>query len=204
MSQPIWKCVANLGDKDPITYGGYFVFIDKTGVYPPEAELLMSPDDPEDGEWEVYRFVLEDCTYACPINRPSVNVNMVGTLSDNKFHPTKGAWFEKSLLSIARFTDTTYRQLVEWFCSDNPCERAIAWKAVADYHGVNNLDDYPLHIESEDEVEERYKDALAELEGPPRCEKCDEPLDTDCQGKPRCPICDEPCPDCFDGGGPSI
>lgn len=45
--QPDWKFIANLGDTHPITYGGYFIFIDETGVYPPKAELLQEPSDDE-------------------------------------------------------------------------------------------------------------------------------------------------------------
>ena len=69
MSQPIWKFVANLGDADPITYGGFFVFTDETGVYAPEAELLEEPT--EDFKlWSVSRFPLENCTFASDINPP--------------------------------------------------------------------------------------------------------------------------------------
>ena len=50
MSQPVWSCIANLGDVNPIDYGGYFVYIDTTGVYPPEAELLIAPSDNDDDD----------------------------------------------------------------------------------------------------------------------------------------------------------
>lgn len=45
--QPVWKFIANLGDANPIDHGGYFVYIDETGVYAPEAELLVEPSDDE-------------------------------------------------------------------------------------------------------------------------------------------------------------
>lgn len=60
MSQPKWKFVANLGDTHPISYGGYFIFIDETGVYPPQAEKLEEPADhdvqkEEDERWKLER-----------------------------------------------------------------------------------------------------------------------------------------------------
>ena len=60
MSQPKWKKIANLGDVNPLDHGGLFVLIDETGVYPPEMERLEPPcdDDPE-GQYEVFRVVLE-------------------------------------------------------------------------------------------------------------------------------------------------
>jgi hypothetical protein len=71
MSQPEWKCVANLGDVNPIDHGGFFVFVDKTGHYAPEVEILEVPDeDSEKRRWTVYRFCLEDCTFASDINPP--------------------------------------------------------------------------------------------------------------------------------------
>jgi hypothetical protein len=157
MSQPKWKLVANLGDKDPITYGGFFVYVDETGVYPPEAEILETYDDDE-SLWRIYRFPLEDCTYACPIKRPSVNVHMTGTLSDNRFHPTLSAWFDGKLLPVARYTGQTIRELIEAFCSDDPCKRAFAWQALGEYYGMANLDEYPIELTSRAEVEARYKD----------------------------------------------
>jgi hypothetical protein len=154
--QPNWQLIANLGDAHPIDHGGLFVSIDTTGVYAPEAELLVSPDD-DSGEWTVYRFSLDQCTF------------VAGVLSDNKFHPDHAAWFAKPEAERAnRPQDTTYLsnvascmgmdldQLREWFCSANPIERAMAYQAVGDYHGFENLDGYPLTFKDRSEVEARY------------------------------------------------
>ena len=165
--QPVWKFIANLGDAHPIKYGGLFVYVDETGVYPPEAELLVEPSDEEwhdddrkefeaDGKphestlrWKVYRFILEPCTY---IN---------GILSDNKFHPNHPAWFAKYLHLIASSSgQPDDRAFISMFLSDDPCERAWAWRAVGEYHGWENLDSYPLTLTRE-EVNERYKDLIA-------------------------------------------
>jgi hypothetical protein len=174
MSQPKWELIGQLGDKDPISYGGYFIFRDTTGVYAEEAEYLIVPDDDDEeddeeeevveegeGKYIVYRFILERCTF---IN---------GILSDNKFHPEHPAWFAKPEKERAsRPQDTTYLkniadcmdfkpgELQKLFCSPNPLERAQAYRAVGEYHGFENLDGYPLHL-TRAEVKKRYKDELA-------------------------------------------
>jgi hypothetical protein len=142
-AQPNWKLLRNLGDASPVDHGGYFVYTDETGVYPPEAEVLVSPDDDEGGEWMVYRFPLERCTY------------IDGILSDNKFHPAKPAWFA-TLADVASSMDTTEDELIEQFTSDDPLKLAEAYRAVGDHHGFENFDSYPLTFTDRAEVEERY------------------------------------------------
>ena len=144
-SQPVWKCVANLGDVNPIDYGGCFVLVDTTGVYPPECEMLAPPEDDERGaKWEVCRFVLENCTY------------QNGILSDNQFHPDHPAWFAKDLESLAKFAGMETSELVNQFISDDPIQRAQAWILVGEYWGFHELDHYHLEL-SKTEVSRRYK-----------------------------------------------
>jgi len=164
MSQPQWKFVAQLGDVDPIEHGGYFIFVDETGVYAPEAELLEVIEEGDEISWEVRRFILEPCTY------------IDGILSDNKFHPQYPAWFATPEPEKAkRPQDTTYlsniascqglavEELIKQFCSTDPIQRAWAYRAVGEYHGFANLDEYPLVFtdEQRSEVEERYKECVA-------------------------------------------
>lgn len=165
--QPNWKLIANLGDVNPLNYGGYFVYEDTTGVYPPEAEKLFTPEN-EGGEYTVYRFILEPCTF---IN---------GILSDNPHHPEISAWFAKPEAERAtRPQDTTYLKslidynripeetLIGMFCSPHAVERALAWEIVGQYHGWANLDQYPLTL-SEAEARARYNDQLAALKAEER------------------------------------
>lgn len=139
--QPTWKFVANLGDATPLVHGGLFVYVDETGVYPPEMERVELLCD--DTAWEVRRVVLEPCTY---IN---------GVLSDNSFHPDRAAWFADELESVASCMGYTASDLALQFCSPDPLERAQAWRAVLDYFGWDNGDSYPLEL-SADEVANRY------------------------------------------------
>ena len=173
MSQPNWKLIANLGDVNPLDYGGYFVYIDTTGVYEAEAELLtVAEDGNEIRGYTIHRFLLDKCTF------------IDGILSDNDFHPGCPAWFAKPESErAARSQDTTYLKnvadfvgtsnggetediLIQMFCSDNPVERAEAYRAVGEYHGFDNLDQYPLKFKSNQrgEVAKRYQ-GLKELKG---------------------------------------
>lgn len=151
--QPTWKFVENLGDVNPVEHGGFFVFIDETGVYAPEVEMLDPPCEGQD-KWTVYRFILEPCTFKD------------GILSDNRFHPNHPAWFAKPEKDRKeRPQDTTYLndltgafpldELTRLFCSDDPKERAVAWREVGEYHGYDNLDSDPLRL-TEEEVKQRY------------------------------------------------
>lgn len=147
MTQPKWKFVAQLGDVDPINYGGKFLFEDETGVYPPMLEILdvegdtepvMSDDDEtlEEGnmKWEIHRISLEPCTF------------IDGILSDNKYHPEHPAWFADSLDSVSNSMDTTPEKLIEQFCGEDIQERAWAYVTVGEYHGLINFDGYPLRF----------------------------------------------------------
>lgn len=59
-NQPQWKRIDNLGDVHPIDYGGFFVYVDRTGVYAPEVELLDSPDSDDAPEgWTIHRAVIK-------------------------------------------------------------------------------------------------------------------------------------------------
>lgn len=150
-NQPRWRCVANLGDVNPVDYGGYFVYVDDTGVYAPEAELLEPPaDDDDTGTWTVSRFILEPCTY------------VDGVLSDNPHHPTLPAWFASAggtgIPRLASFAGMSELALLALFCSADAVERAQAWRVVVDYYGVHELDQYPRTMkcrEAERLVKER-------------------------------------------------
>jgi len=141
MSQPQWKCVANLGDVDPMEHGGLLVFIDETGEYPPEVEKI-EPD--VNGKWQVHRALLEPCTF------------IDGVLSDNPFHPDYPAWFADDLASVCSTMDVELDDLIRMFCSDDAVERAEGWRCVADYWGWENMDQYPLTL-TRSEVEQRLK-----------------------------------------------
>lgn len=159
MTQPQWNRIANLGDQSAnhgnLDYGAFFVYEDTTGVYPPEAELIEEPIEDEDTV-TVYRFELPRCTY---IN---------GILSDNQFHPELSVWFapsaveraarpqDSNLAQLCETMDLTEDEFIRLITSEDPRNRAIAWRMVGEYHGFENLDGYPLTM-SQTEAEARYK-----------------------------------------------
>ena len=64
-NQPKWKCIGHIGDVDPIAYGGGFVYVDETGIYPPELTYFEPASDEDWKENEdkaklqEYRIVLD-------------------------------------------------------------------------------------------------------------------------------------------------
>jgi hypothetical protein len=156
--QPDWKFVANLGDRTPLDYGGYFVYIDKTGVYEPEAELLALDDESdEDSAYTIYRVLLE---------RKKLVEGWHGYLVPFKYdaswpHPVEryDEWFHEDLGSVAVLVGATKEQLEQDLTSADPKVRAHAYRAIYDYHGWENGDSYPLRV-TRAEAEKRYKDEL--------------------------------------------
>lgn len=148
MSQPQWNLIAQLGDKNPIEHGGYFVYEDATGVYAPEGEYLESPPDhlfeTHKARWRVFRFSLELCTYEN------------GVLSDNSFHPDHPAWWADDIPTIASSISMPPDTLRGLFCSDDILERAYAYRSLGEIMGFINLDEEGLILQQR-EVDKRYK-----------------------------------------------
>jgi hypothetical protein len=151
--QPTWKFLANLGDADPVDYGGYFIYRDTTGVYTEEAEKLFEQENPD--KWTVYRFSLDrlkqvkdgEKTYLVPLAYDSSWSHPVASYDE---------WFHERLEEVASFVGQSLQELRESFCSEDPRVRAFAYEAIGEYHGFENLDSYPLTFTSRKEVEARY------------------------------------------------
>jgi len=145
--------LANLGDANPIDYGGYFVHQDTTGAYTEEVEKLFVYED----SWQVYRF---------PLDRLKI---VQGYLVPLRYSPDwpeplprYDEWFHKDLDKVAESIGLSAQELKEQFCSDNPIIRARAYEAIGDYHGYENLDGYPLTFTNRKEIEARYKKEVSE------------------------------------------
>jgi hypothetical protein len=124
-NQPKWRCIANLGDTNPLEYGGAFLLVDETGVYPPEMEVWQDADDTY--PLRMGRFILERCTYRD------------GVLSDNKYHPEMAAWWAKDLSAIADQAGREELELIQDLCSVNPFQRAQGYLDVMSYHGLYEM-----------------------------------------------------------------
>lgn len=164
-----WELLANLGDKNPLDYGGYFVFRDRQGKWPDRAEYLDVPTgEPGDETYIVYRFDLDRCTF------------IKGILSDNPYHPDYPVWFARrdeehkqrhgydqwsNFTDLARDMGLTPEEFAADFCSPDPVIRARAYEEIAHHHGWIEFDQYPLTL-SRQEAWERYAPFLPNLRKP--------------------------------------
>jgi hypothetical protein len=148
--QPVWKFVANLGDANPLEYGGFFVFEDETGVYPAEAEYY----DPDEGK--TYRILLE---------RKEL---WAGHLIPHGFskrtnlpHPTGDyiEWFDSYLTAVASVMGIKADYLAFMFTSPFSTVLAEAYRCLGEAEGWDNLDSDPLEL-TPAEAKQRYKDYL--------------------------------------------
>jgi hypothetical protein len=152
-NQPKWELIAQLGDKNPLEHGGYWVFVDKKGVYTPEAEKLILCDDNENINL-VYRFSLDQLKMH--------NDMLISYRYDSTFPNAVESykeWFSDDIPSVASYVGMTTEQLQALFCSDNPIERAAAYEAIGDYFGYVNLDSDSLPY-TKKEVKSRFNKAL--------------------------------------------
>lgn len=139
--QPSWWCVANIGDADPYEHGGAFVLVDRRGVYAPELILIESFDD--SSSRRLSNIVLDRLTV---IKDRSANTGRPeddwAGLSDNKYHVDSVAWFGDldDLQDVASFIGDDLYSFMRTLLSNDPVDRALGYKALADYHGVTNFD----------------------------------------------------------------
>lgn len=154
--QPIWKQVAQLGDVHPLDYGGLFVYVDETGVYPPEMEKVTPNSEDDDSlGWEIRRCVLENLKTVAVDD----SVFIVPAKFDDTWpHPVADydEWFHKHLDQVAAYVGQEVEEMRTNLCSSNPVDRAYAWQAIGDYHGWDNLDSYPVTFTDRAELETRY------------------------------------------------
>jgi hypothetical protein len=151
-NQPKWKQVGTLGDINFIDYDGGPVFVDETGIYPPELEYVQNTPE-SDGDAYVYRF---------PLN--SLKLSPAGKLIPAKYdvtwpHPIESytEWFDKDISSLASSIGMERHEFVSELISENPMTRARAYEELAQYLGWENFDSYPLHFKSREELEARYE-----------------------------------------------
>jgi hypothetical protein len=155
--QPAWHCVANLGDADPFSYGGQFLMIDRRGIYP--AELWVFSEWLEESpQMTQHNIVLEHC-FQIEDERCGVY-----TIGSNIHHPYSTEWFgsHHNLKGAADCMGMDIQELRLLFCG-NPYDRAIAYKAVADYHGLANFDSNPRVFGTKREAKSFCNRMLAQI-----------------------------------------
>ena len=148
--QPKWKFVANLGDVNPLDYGGYFIFEDQTGVYPSKAEKYDTDTHQAYRIMLGSRFLLDGHLIPLSIVQASLTHSLP--------HPIRDYidWFDDSLQSVSDCMGMDKDTLIKMFCSNDSLELARAYELLYDYHGWENGDSYPLTL-TEEEAEKRYQ-----------------------------------------------
>jgi hypothetical protein len=148
-AQPTWKKVGTIGDVNFVEHDGGPVFVDETGVYCPELEYVQNMPE---GDAYVYRVPLEH------LKLSSAGKIIPRGYSASWPHPEENytEWFDRELDGVAEFCGIPRAELVEALISDNPMARASAYEAMAQYHGWENFDSYPLHFTNREELEARY------------------------------------------------
>ncbi len=150
--QPLWKLVGNLGDVDPVEYGGRFIYVDRRKVYAPELELLEPTDGGETAPapWIVYRLVLEPHTLTPVDGGPAI-------LSDNPFHPLMPVWYADKLDQVAESSGTTAEDIRAGLLSSDPVHRAGAYGILVDYFGPTEFDQYPRTYNKRSQLPRRIR-----------------------------------------------
>ena len=150
--QPKWELVANLGDVNVAQYGGFLVYRDTTGVYPPEVEIY-EPDDDETGGTG-YRFVLEPPRFQTCSHEGKVCPGYPNACPSPRLFEE---WFLKKLPEVADMVGGNAAELLADLESTDPVRRARGYQDLVAYHGIDEFDQYPVRL-TEAEAKERYKD----------------------------------------------
>jgi len=146
--QPSYHCIANLGDVDPVEYGGKFLCIDRRGIYDPCLIVVEIENRDGKDKWVRHDIGLERC------HRIFSDESEIFAVGDSVYHPHLPAWFGdgKSLDSVASYFGMKREELIDKLCSTNPIERASGYIAVAGNYGEDNFDQYPMTYESKRQV----------------------------------------------------
>jgi hypothetical protein len=132
--QPNWKHVGSIGDRDPIAYGGGFIYEDTTGVYAPEVVYFEPAPDEEWHKTEgqtpvtVYRFILE--------------------------RDSQVEWWYDRLSDVAEYTEQML-EVLQAHAIGTLEQRAQLYSDLISYHGAENFDSYPVQM-TEDEAYAKY------------------------------------------------
>jgi hypothetical protein len=157
-NQPIWKLAGTVGDVNPIDYSGGFIYTDETGVYPPELEWIESEDEhkAEPTNWTVYRILLERCAM---VKIDGAFRLITGTYESSWPKPIEEyiEWFDESIKNVSDSSGISIADLESMLCSTNAQELAQAYLTLAQYHGWENFDGYPLKFTDREELATRYQ-----------------------------------------------
>jgi hypothetical protein len=136
--QPTWKYVGRLGDVDPITYGGGFVYEDESGVYSPELQWFEpTPDE----VWEELGDKTPVQTYRILLEKDS-----------------KNEWWYDKLNELAPFTGLSLEYL-EGLATSATASKASLYESLIQYWGPENFDSYPQTL-TESDARQKFAEEL--------------------------------------------
>jgi len=157
-NQPNWELVGNLGDVNVADYGGFLIYRDTTGVYPPEAEIY-EPNENENGGI-MYRVILDRPRFRTLTAPGKSNFSHYRVaLPANERNVTwywYNEWFVDKLSSIADSCGTTKFKLLRLLFSESPMDRGMAYQMIVGNFGPYEFDQYPVTL-TEREAQKRYK-----------------------------------------------
>jgi hypothetical protein len=170
--QPEWEVVYTTDSEQ--------LRVDKTGVYTPEleyADCVHEPNaaddwDEDKARYEVFTVQLDqltldergrlvDCVDAngvahAPWFEDDNHVTGCASTERDRYCETCRGWVSSNLSAVARSCGIDPAELRKQFCDPDPKVRTNAYSVVANYHGWNNFDDYPLELTGA-ELDERWK-----------------------------------------------
>lgn len=120
--QPKWKAIGHVGDIDPISYGGGFVYEDSTGVYCPEIAYF---EPATDETWHKLEGNSPVSVYRILIERD----------------PTREWWYEK-LADVATYCGQPL-ETMQALAGGTTMERAYVYESLIHYFGAEEFDYYP-------------------------------------------------------------
>lgn len=143
--QPSYWCIANLGDVNPLQYGGKFVCIDRRGIYAPVMMILQEPEGGGRNRL-CYEIELDRCFI---VRDEKGEMRGVGS---NHYHASFTEWFGgySDLEDVANFAGyNSGIALAALFASQNVLDRAQAYGSAVDYFGAHDFDQEPREFDNE-------------------------------------------------------
>lgn len=147
-------CIANLGDVDWLSYGGFMVFDDG------DIEVIYEPpEDAKEEIWEVYRFEAERFKLITDDELQGYLVPYEYDKSTCIAHGIKiyEPWFASYLPEVASSVGGNTDDLRGALLMSNPLTRAFTYRDMIGYFGAYEFDQYPMRF-SRDEMEEHGKE----------------------------------------------
>lgn len=164
-NRPEWKHISCIGDRDPIAYGGGFVYQDTTGVYPPEMTWF---EPAPDADWDKTKGATPLHVYRIVLDPPRFKAAIGGRYERGKANiPSERGvswvwcpeWFVSHIQDVAESAGTTKFALLRMLFSKDPRERAMVYQTIIGHFGPFEFDQYPIEM-TEDEAYTQYAEEM--------------------------------------------